>query len=157
MQPKFLSQRLLKRQATHPTLTFLAGGTLAMALMSGCSGGGEDVRVTLCKDLVKVKLGVTPTWTQVRTETPGYQDAVVRLAWSGTQADGAASCSYRYNAVEDTAQQLADPLSAYAASPSKVMINGQTLTGSALARAIADAMKRQGQQLLESAGKLLQQ
>jgi hypothetical protein len=149
-----------RRHRSHlaPTLARLAAAALGIGLLASCSGGGgEDVRITLCKDLVKVKLGHTPNWTQVRTQTPGYRDAVVNLAWSGPQAEGGARCSYRYNAVDDTAQQLADPLSAYATSPSQVVINGQTLSGSALARAVADAMKHQGKQLLDSAGKLLQQ
>jgi hypothetical protein len=158
MQPTRPEPRNRRPTQLHPTLARLVTGALGIALLASCSGGGgEDVRVTLCKDLVKVNLGFTPNWTQVRTQTPGYRDAVVHLAWSGPQADGAARCSYRYNAVEDTAQQLADPLSAYATSPSQVVINGQTLSGSALARAVADAMKHQGKQLLDSAGKLLQQ
>jgi len=38
----------------------------ATLLLSACSGSGEDVRVTLCKDMVAVKLAVADpvNWTQ---------------------------------------------------------------------------------------------
>lgn len=138
---------------------FLVTALLPIALLVGCSNPGEDVRITLCKDLVRGQLGsgATPTWSQVTTQTPGYQDAVIQLGWTAPSGNGAARCYYPYNAVDDTAQQLADPLTAYATSPSKVIINGQTLSGSALARAVAEAMQYQGQQLLDSAGQLIQQ
>lgn len=136
----------------------LINAVLLAQLITGCSGPGEDVRVTLCKDLVRGQLGgAAPAWTDVGTRAKGYEDAVISLRWSGPQGEGSARCDYPYNAVDDTAQQLADPLSAYAASPTKVEINGQSLTGPALASAIARAMEQQGRQLLDSAGKLLQQ
>ncbi|MBK1703990.1 hypothetical protein CKO40_05385 [Halochromatium glycolicum] len=132
---------------------------LPIAFLVSCGNPGEDVRITLCKDLVRGQLGsgATPTWSKVTTQTPGYQDAVIQLGWTAPSGNGAARCYYPYNAVDDTAQQLADPLTAYATSPSKVIINGQTLSGSALARAVAEAMRHQGQQLLDSAGQLIQQ
>lgn len=138
---------------------FLVTTLLSVGVLVGCSNPGEDVRITLCKDLVRVQLGsgAAPTWSRVSTQTPGYQDAVIELGWTAPSGNGAARCYYPYNAVDDTAQQLADPLTAYATSPSEVIINGQTLSGPALGRAVGEAMKRQGQQLLESAGKLIQQ
>jgi hypothetical protein len=153
-------------RSNHPTPTASrqhrgASGLFSVALLAlligGCSGPSEDVRITLCKDLVRVQLGASPTWTQASTQTPGYQDAVVRLRWDGAGGAGQARCQYAYNAVEDTAQQLADPLSAYAASPNTVVINGQTLSGQALASAIGQAMALQGKQLIDSASQILQQ
>ena len=129
---------------------------LLLGLMAGCSNPGEDVRVRLCKDLVAVQLGTDSIdWTQVRTETPGYDDARVQLHWSGTAGSGSATCAYPYNAVEDTAQQLAEPLTAYATSPSQAVIDGETLSGQALANAIAKAMQRQGRELIDSANQAL--
>jgi len=150
-----LSAARLKR---HRPLSIIAA-SLATALTAGCSNPGEDVRVTLCKDMTLVQLGAgaNPNWTQATTETPGYEDAVVRLRWSNAGDDGQARCYYPYNAVEDTAQQIADPLTAYATSPSKMTINGRTLSGQALADVVAQAMQHQGKQLLDSAKKLIEQ
>jgi hypothetical protein len=126
----------------------------AVSLLSSCSAPGEDVRVRLCKDLVAVQLGTDQlSWTQISTATPGYDDARISLRWSGPNGEGSAACAYRYNAVDDTAQQLADPLSAYATSPRELVINGQPVSASALANAIAQAMKRQGRELIEATGK----
>jgi hypothetical protein len=126
------------------------GALFASLAILGCSGPGEDVRVTLCKDMVSTRLGPaqSPTWTDVRTETRGYEHAAVRLRFSTGAGDGEASCFYDYNAVEDTALALADPLSAYATSPSKMTLNGETLSKSQLADAVKKAMLKQGRDLL---------
>lgn len=147
-----------QRRRRGPGRHRLAWALLAAGLLSACSGAGEDVRIRLCKDLVQGQLGTaaTPSWTEVSTQTPGYEDAVVRLRWSGAEGEGRARCYYPYDAVDDTAQQLAAPLSAYSTSPSEVVINGRSLSGQALARALGKAMQRQGKDLLDSAGKLLQ-
>lgn len=141
-------------------LAAIAVGSLVIgsSLVTGCANPREDVRIRLCKDLVAVRLGEGQlTWTQVSTRTPGYSDAIVELRWSGAGGDGRATCSYPYNAVDDTAQQLAEPLSAYSSSPKQVVINGETLSGQALASAIAQAMQRQGRELIDAAGNALRQ
>ena len=136
----------------------IGAGMIGSSLLTGCANPREDVRIKLCKDLVAVQLRTSQlTWTQVSTRTPGYSDATVNLRWSAAGGDGSASCRYRYNAVEDTAQQLADPLSAYATSPSQVVIDGSTLSGQALANAIAQAMQRQGRELIDAANKAIGQ
>lgn len=125
---------------------------LAAALtLAACSGSGEDVRVTLCKDLVTVQLGDSPArnWTQTATETRGYEEAAVKLRWSEPDGDGSATCYYDYNAVEDTAMALSDPLSSYAASPSKMVLNANTLSEPALAEAVKQAMLKQGRSLVD--------
>lgn len=137
---------------------FIGSLLIGTSLVIGCANPREDVRVKLCKDLVAVQLGTGQlTWTQVSTRTPGYSDATVNLRWSAAGGDGSATCTYRYNAVEDTAQQLADPLSAYATSPTQVVINGSSLTGQALANAIGRAMQRQGRELIDAANKAIGQ
>jgi hypothetical protein len=146
------------KQAGAPALIILLTGiSLGSGLLTGCSNPREDVRVRLCKDLVAVQLGIQGTidWTGVRTETPGYDDARVQLQWSTPEGSASATCAYPYNAVEDTAQQLAEPLSAYATSPSEAIIDGQRLSGQALANAIAKAMQRQGRELIDSANQAL--
>ena len=132
--------------------------TLAAALtLAACSGSGEDVRVTLCKDLVAVQLGdsAARNWTQTATETRGYEYATVKLRWSGPDIDGSATCYYDYNAVEDTALALSDPLSSYAASPSKMVLNDKTLSRPALAEAVKQAMLKQGRSLVDGVKKTL--
>lgn len=135
----------------------VAGILLSSGLLVACSNPGEDVRVRLCKDLVAVHLGSADPidWTAAYTETSGYDDARVQLQWSTAEGRASATCTYPYNAIEDTAQQLAEPLSAYATSPSQAVIDGKTLRGQALANAIARAMQRQGRELIDSASQAL--
>ncbi|MCG6942809.1 MAG: hypothetical protein LJE69_16350 [Thiohalocapsa sp.] len=120
--------------------------------LAGCSGSGEDVRVRLCKDIVAVHTGTQPVFEGAETRTRGREHAEVRLQYSVSGESGGASCFYAYNAVEDTAQQLADPLSAYSASPYRVIIGMETLPKPALAEAIRQAMLKQGKQFIEQAG-----
>ncbi len=63
-----------------------------------------------------------------------------------------ASCLYRYNAVDDTALTLSDPLSAYSTSPETMTIDGETLSRSALAEAVKQAMITQGKAIIDRAG-----
>ena len=144
-----------RRQRTKPIRLhdLLVLVPIAALLMSACSGSGEDVRVTLCKDMVVVQSGGagsgSPSWTGAKTETRGYQYAAVELRWSGTAGDGTAVCYYDYNAVEQTAMALSDPLSSYSASPSKMLLNGKALSKSALADTIKQAMLKQGRSLVD--------
>ena len=54
----------------------------AILLLIACSGSGEDVRVTLCKDMVAVKLAGTGTvnWNEATTETRGKEYAAAKLS-----------------------------------------------------------------------------
>ena len=127
-------------------------GVLTAALITaGCSGSGEDVRVTLCKDMVSTRLGPV-TWQDVRAEAKGREHAAVTLRFAAAGGDGSAVCYYKYDAVEDTALTLADPLSAFSTSPNRMILNGKTLSRSELAQAIKQAMLKQGRELL-SGGK----
>ncbi len=154
----------MKQTTIRHTTAAIASMLVGAGLLVGCSSPGEDVRVRLCKDLVAVQLGADQLqWSQVSTKTPGYQDAIVSLRWSrpegngSTGSTGSATCAYPYTAVDDTAQQLAEPLSAYATSPSKVVINGETLSGTALANVIGQAMQRQGREMIDAASNDLRQ
>lgn len=49
------------------------------ALLAACGQPGEDVRLTLCKDLVSVRLGAVPDWRAASIETRGYEGAVARV------------------------------------------------------------------------------
>jgi hypothetical protein len=138
------------REALFPFSPTL--GVLTVALVTaGCSGSpGEDVRITLCKDMVSTRLGGSQTvaWQDARAETRGHEHAAVRLRFSAAGGDGNAACYYKYNAVEDTALTLSDPLSAYSTSPYEMTLNGKTLSRSELAQAIKQAMLKQGRELL---------
>ena len=142
---------------THSFRSPLALALAAVSVggvLTACSGSGEDVRVTLCKEMVAGQLGAAQPlqWTEAATETRGYEHAAVRLRWSGAGDSGSATCFYDYNAVEHTAMALSDPLSSYSASPSKMVLNGQTLSKGALAEAVKQAMLKQGRSFVEAAG-----
>ncbi len=80
-----------------------------------------------------------------------------RSGWASAGGrDGEAFCYYRYDAVEDTALGLSDPLSSFATSPSKMVLNGQTLSKAELARTVKDAMLKQGREFVDGARKILQ-
>lgn len=117
--------------------------------LGSCGSPGEDVRVTLCKDMVRVRVGGTPDWSSTQVKTPGRQDAEVRLTYSGPAGAGTAICYYRYDAVEDTAMQLANPLTAYSTSPSKMLIDGQPLARQVLADTVKQAMLNQGKRFVD--------
>jgi hypothetical protein len=123
---------------------------VSLLVLAGCANPREDVRVTLCKDMISTQLGAGDSleWRAVETKTRGREYAMVRVRFSGPRGDGEASCYYDYDAVDDTALTLSDPLSAYSTSPSKMTLNGQTLSRPALARAVKEAMLKQGQGLM---------
>ena len=126
------------------------------ALAAGCANPGEDVRLALCKDMVAVELGAEPTWTDTRIQTRGRDGAVATIGFSHADGRGGrAECHYRYDAVEDNMLTAADPLAAYSTSPSKMVLDGRTLTGQNLARTLGQAMRRQGRELLDRARETL--
>lgn len=139
-------------QTTSPSGLVLACATLALL---GCSGSREDVRVTLCKEMVAVRLGPSQpiTWTSVEARANGYEHASVRLSYTAAGGGGEAVCYYRYNAVDDTALTLSDPLSAYSTSPDRMTLDGRPLSRSDLAKTIMEAMAKQGRALLDRATK----
>jgi hypothetical protein len=125
------------------------------ASVAGCSNSREDVRLTLCKDMVTVEVGKEPAWKESEVQTRGYEGAVVTVRFASLDGDGRADCHYQYDAVDDTAEMLANPLAAYATSPSKMILNGRTLTGSSLARTVGRAMQKQGREFIDRARETL--
>ncbi|MFD2113081.1 hypothetical protein [Thiorhodococcus fuscus] len=134
----------------------LVAGVVAV---NGCSDSREDVRVVLCKDLALELSRPAPEsveWTRVETRMRRSEELRVDLGFESRAGDGSprsmrAACFYRYDAVEDTALTLADPLSAYSTSPSRVILNGREVSGRELADAVGRAMLGQGRDLLERA------
>ena len=87
-------------------------------------------------------------------ETMNFQARVE--TW--TQNDGGdqqAVCHYKYDAVDDTAVTLANPIEAYATSPSKMALNERTLTGAELAQLVKRAMQKQGRAFVDRARETL--
>ncbi len=127
-------------------------GLLGLGLwIAGCSNPQEDVRVTLCKDMVISLLGAPQnvTWQAVSTEVRGRESAAVRVDYAAPGGNGQAICHYRYDAVDDTALALSDPLSAFSTSPSQMTLNGRTLSRPELAEAVKTAMLKQGGELVD--------
>jgi hypothetical protein len=127
---------------------YLGCAILVAAAVAGCANPREDVRVTLCKDMAAVELGAVPSWQGSEIRIRGRQGAAVTVRFEGGQE---ATCDYKYDAVEDTALTLANPIEAYATSPSKMTINGRIITDAALARTIGRAMQKQGRDFVDRA------
>jgi hypothetical protein len=108
--------------------------------------------------MVAIQVGPAQSisWTGNETQTPGYEHAAVKLRFTAQGRAGEAVCYYNYNAVEDTALTLSEPLSAYSTSPYEMSLNGRVLSRSALARTIKDAMAKQGKELVDRVKKGLQ-
>lgn len=138
-----------------PRLSRVCAMLIAAAAALSCSNPREDVRVTLCKDMVTLDLGVVPSWQGSQIQTQGREGAVVTVHFAGAGGDQQAACYYKYDAVEDTAVTLANPIEAYAASPSKMILNGRTLTGADLAQLVKRAMQKQGRAFLDRARETL--
>jgi hypothetical protein len=128
---------------------------MAAAMAVGCTNPREDVRITLCKDMVAVELGTVPSWQGSGVQIRGDEGAVVTVYFGGAGGDQQAACYYHRVAVDDTAVTLANPIEAYATSPAEVVLNGRTLSGPELARAVQRAMQKQGREFVDRARETL--
>lgn len=124
---------------------------VAVVLTAGCSGSREDVRVTLCKNLTKALVSSSESieWTggENTFNRPAY--AITSLAFEVGGSTKKSACHYAYEALEDTAQTLADPLSAYANLPFKMSFDGHALSDQELLRLVNAEQVRQGRQVVE--------
>jgi hypothetical protein len=135
-----------------PRLPAVCIGLLAAALVSGCGPAGEDVRIGYCKRLLVSQLpslGLSDAgyrWIAADAEPRGYEHLRVALRLEAADAQGEMTpahgvCFYDYDAVDDTAMTLADPLSAYSTSPSRMTVNGKALSRALLTRAKREALR----------------
>lgn len=138
-----------------PRLSLLTSALVIAAGLAGCPNPQEDVRLSLCKDMVTAQLGAEPTWQGSNVQIRGYEDAVVSLRFTSSDGAGRAECAYKHAKGEDTAITLATPIAAYSTSPSRMTLNGRNLTGPELAHAIQQALGRQGQAFLDRAKETL--
>jgi len=128
----------------------------AAVLLGGCSGSTEDVRVTFCKDLTSAlkpdAKSVEWTGNENRFKRPEF--AITMLTFEvvgqdGGRYGGRSACHYAYEALEDTAIALADPLSAYATLPYRMTLDGVALSDAELLRLVNAEQKRRGRQVLD--------
>ena len=128
-----------------------------LALLGACSGSREDVRVTFCKDLISA-LQSDPEaveWTGEENTFQRPEFAVTELTFEvaerdGSRRSGRAACHYAYDALEDTAVNLAYPFDAYATLPYRMTLDGVALSDAELLRMINAEQKRRGRQVLQT-------
>lgn len=120
-------------------------------LLVACSGSTEDVRVTLCKDLVSEITAETveASWDQEQMKFNGYEDMEVAISFTQSGTSGKISCFYPYDAVEENAMTQSDPASAHATYPSLVKFNNKAINSSELAKMINRVLLKQGKQAVK--------
>ncbi len=129
----------------------------ALSLLAGCSGPTEDVRVKLCKNLTTAlqPAAASIDWKGNENSFRRPEYAITSLTFEVTAGDGArrsgrSACHYAYEALEDTAITLADPLSAYATLPFQMTLDDRTLSDAELLQLVNAELRRQGRQLIET-------
>lgn len=145
------TRSLIRRQISAISSTLSA--LLTFALLTSCANPTDSNQMRFCKALAQTQAGGVDAWDQATTRFDGAQGMEVALRFRSAR-DGQPwriSCQFDHNAPDDTALTLADPASAYATSPSSMQVNGQTLSRSALAEAVKQAMLDQGADLIERA------
>jgi hypothetical protein len=122
------------------------------AILVGCSGSTEDVRLTLCKDLAAELLDAPKAFDVISEDIviSGYEDLQVRLKYQAESGEGTAVCFYRYNAVEENAMTVSDPASAFATYPSKVLLDGEVVDQALVASKVNKVLLKQGKQVIDA-------
>jgi hypothetical protein len=145
------------------TIRTIACLLLSSLLVASCSGAREDVRVSFCKKLVLTQVDSPGTvrWTKVVTDPQRQSGLSVVLDFEAQDTGGGtrtrqATCQYRYNALDDNALTLSDPLSAFATSPESMQIDGKPVSRSTLATAIKNDVIMQGKAVIDRAKKGLE-
>lgn len=131
--------------------------TMTTGLLVACSGSTEDVRITLCKDLVsELNAQVnSPSWDKENVEFNGYEDMEVALNYSQSGLQGEISCFYPYDAVEENAMTHSDPASAHATYPSAVIFNGQKVESKSLSGMVKNVLIKQGNQAIDKGKQMI--
>jgi hypothetical protein len=134
--------------------TILAAGVLAAA---GCSGPTEDVRVTFCKDLVRAAHPSAQSidWQGVENTFRRPEYAITELSYTvvgsaGQRTTAKSACHYEYEALDDTAANLAYPFDAYETLPFAMVLEGRALGDQELLAAINAEQKRRGNAVLQT-------
>lgn len=137
----------------------LPGAVVAgmLLLVTGCSGPSEDVRVSLCKNLTQ-SLQASPQsieWkgNEYTFNRPAY--AITTLTFDVVSGDGkrttmTSACHFAYEALDDTAITLANPIEAYGTLPFAMVVEGRALSDGELLRLVNAEQKRQGRQVIST-------
>lgn len=132
------------------TTVCLLSGTV---LLAACSGSTEDVRVTLCKNLTVALQPAAESieWKGNENTFRRPEYAIIALTFDVVEKDGKRSagqsaCHYAYEALDDTAVNLANPITAYANLPFAMSVDGVDLTDAELLRLVNAEQKRLGRQ-----------
>lgn len=129
----------------------------AAGALAGCSGSTEDVRVSLCKNLSTAlqpdAQSIEFTGGENTFNRPSY--AVTGLTFDVVDSGGKrtsmrSACHYAYEALDDTALTLADPLSAYATLPFKMTLNGRELSKVELRDLVNAEQRRLGKKAVDT-------
>ena len=120
-------------------------------LIVGCSGSTEDVRLTLCKDLVPELTSSSgkPEFIAEDIVIQGYEDLQVRLSFNTGNQAGKMVCFYPYNTPEENVIDHVNPAAAFDTYPNRVMLNGETLDHSMVAKKINQVLIKQGKQAID--------
>ncbi len=121
--------------------------------LAACSGSTEDVRVTLCKNLTSAQLGSDALeWAEpeLAFKRPEYAITRLRYAGAGAPAEGTSACYFAYEALDDTAVNLANPITAYATLPFAMSLDGRVLSDAETLQAVNAEQRRLGRQALDT-------
>ena len=128
--------------------------TLAAVVLAGCSGSTEDVRVTLCKNLTAAQQATASIeWGDPEFTFHRPEYATTTLHYEAVAADGgktpmSSACHFAYEALDDTAVNLANPIDAYETLPFAMTLNGRVLSDAELLRVVNAEQQRLGRQAL---------
>lgn len=128
-----------------------------IGVLAGCSGSTEDVRVTFCKNISKALVpgSASVEWTGNENTFVRPEYAKAALTFDVVDANGkttsmSTACYYEYDALEDTAQILADPFSAHATLPFAMSVDGRMLSDAELVRLRNAEQVRQGKAVISA-------
>lgn len=101
----------------------LAAGSVS--LLAGCSGHREDTRVTFCRQLAANQTDTgLDQWKSAGNRFKSQDYAAVSVAGPHAQT---AVCYYDFDAQEQGALELANPMLAYATLPYQMKLNGKVV------------------------------
>lgn len=137
----------------------LAAALVGSIVLSGCSSPTEDVRITLCKNLVitLTEPSQAVEWKETENKFARFEDLIVSvngevLTQDDEPAGMQATCSYEYDeAIEEDGMTHTDPLSTYKTVPYKMLLNGESIPKPVLEKAVQVAFLNQGK---EAVGKV---
>ncbi len=129
----------------------------AAVSLVACSGSTEDVRVTFCKDISSALVPGAESieWTANENTFKRPEYATAALTFDVVDSRGErktmrTACYFEFDAIEDTAQHLADPFSAYATLPFAMSVDGRALSDAEVIRLRNDEQIRRGEAVIKT-------